>query len=428
MPTGKLESVPVNTHECGKGEIPYHKRGKEEYKLKKALLRAAAIAAGESAAEDGIDETNEDEESDEVPPFNLMISSEEDNGINPKKEIDITHHAIHLLGPIPQNVALNAVNVSIQSFNISRYSPDLKGVLVIANSQNILPSSDESHFLKTDIHLYFDDWDSKKSVSADLMDSGVLNMLLKSNPIETLKNSLVESFDSKEQFEKIGLLFTIPIEELFLPALYEMLKDMGMEPDQPTFEVEGVLVLVVTIYKAVTLFRGSSLEGVAKEELYDKALNKLESLTLQNSLSNEKLSSPQNESFADLPDAFSPEIQITRSSVTEDTKNISAPELPKSQDSVSDDSSNSSVEISASFDALPLWKVKNSSIKSSIDSPNAATPESGKGSKRNSGSQLDLNDQLVLSVKFEIGFKVEKDPNGAVKSIDLLHVGYSKTK
>jgi hypothetical protein len=223
--------------------------------------------------------------------------------------------------------------------------------------------------------------------------------------------------------EKIGLLFTIPLQELFLPSLYDMLNEMEMEPNQPTFEVEGVIILEITIYKSTVLFRGSSLDGITvKEKILDHTLDKLESLTLQNSLSNEKIGSLDHDSFANV---YSPEIQITRSSVTEDDpRNISAPELPKIHEVNSDDdSSNSSQEVSASLDSMPIWKVKDSTMNSPTESNDLPTSK-----KKHSGSLLGLDDQLVLSTKFEIGFKVEKSKDGGIKSFDLLHVGYQKPK
>jgi hypothetical protein len=443
MASGQIEKGPINVMECAKGEIPYHKRGKEEYKMKKALIRAARIAAGDKLSED---ELSKPEEEDEPPPsFSLMISSEDDDSqLGDPNIIDITKHSINFLGPVPQSQVLNnnGLNITIQSFSISRYSPDIKGILVIGNSQKILPSSDETHFLKTDIHLYFDDWDTNQSVAADKMDPGVLNMMLRNTPIaDPLKKDnmyqILENPDPLQNEEKTGLLFTIPLEELFLPSLYEMLKEMDMEPNQPKFEVEGVIVLAITVYKSIVLFRGSSLEGLVKEKIIDQTLDKLESLTLQNSLSNEKIGSLEKDSFTNM---YNPDIQITRSSVTGDPRNTSAPELPKiNSDEVSSDSSQ---EVGASLDALPIWRVRNSAIdspkvsppgshtfSSNELSPASKSPNSRQRSRRNSISdELALDDQLVLSTKFEIGFKVEKSPDGGIKSFDLLHVGYQKPK
>jgi hypothetical protein len=72
---------------------------------------------------------------------------------------------------------------------------------------------------------------------------------------------------------------------------------------------------------------------------------------------------------------------------------------------------------------MPIWRVKDSTLNSPTESNDLPTSK-----KRNSGSILGLEDQLVLSSKFEIGFKVEKSKDGGVKSFDLLHVGYQKPK
>lgn len=433
MPNGKIESAPVNVHENVKGEIPYHKRGKEEYRMKRALLKAAAIAAGEKLSDDEEERCENDKEL--LPSFNLLISADEGPQLKShSNDIDLNSHAIHILGSLPQShvVNNNGLNISIQSCSISRYSPDIKGVLVIGNSQNILPASDESHYLKTNIQLAFDDWDTKKTISADMMDPGLLNMMLKSNPSDQLKDNYTAPFFTgpNEISEKVGLLFTIPIEELFLPSLYEMLTEMGMEPHQPKFEVEGVIILTVTVYKSRVLFRQISLEDVETEKLMDSTFDKLQILTIQNSLSNENDATIEHDP---LNDSFSPEIQITRSSVTEDPKKMSNPELPKIQGPSSDDSSNSSQELSASFNDLPIWNHKNRTLNSLEDSINSKSPpnsrilKADKHVRQGSTSALDLNDQLVLSVKFEIGFKVEKSQDGgAIKSFDMLHVGYQK--
>ena len=423
---GTIDKRPLNTHECAKGEIPYHKRGKEEYRLKRHLLKQA------NASQDNAEEEPDYDVEEENPPsFNILISSEDDaEEANKVQDMTSRAHSIKLQGPIPQSISINNIGsaVTLHSFSISRYSPDIKGILVIENSQRLIPASDESHFFKTDVHMYFDDWDTKKSVNADLMDIGVLNMLLKSSGKSFLGSKNDIFLDKNEVSEKTGLIFSIPIDEIFLPSLYEMLSQMGMETNQSTFEVEGVIVLFITVYKSTSLFRGSSIELACNN--VNTAIDKLNDLTLKNSLSNERLSSLEG-STTDL----GPHIQITRSSVTEkvDDKNASAPELPGVNDS--DPKASDSSLLSSSADNLAVWKIissiGNSKSGSPTGSPSGSTivskPVSEEArSKSSSGSILNLEDQLLLSAKFEIQFTVEKNPNGVVHSFDLLHVGYQQ--
>ena len=375
MPDGSTVIRHTNTHEPTKSEVPYHKRGKMEYKEKKRKEKEQRKLTGD---ESGTGESDDESSSEEdelfvVPVLQVLNSSDEALNKQPGNE----PHALHFNGRMPQRVDANLkTKITLKSVALAKYAPDIKGMILIDGAHHILENTRDME-LKVKIRYLFDDWDSKAEILAERMDPGVLSLALGIEQVASPIASPTTSSDTVNESgstvlgpvipETVGFRFTIPVYKTFLPSLYAMLQQMGMDTNQATFQVDGVVVFLVYVYRTKIVPKIESAEPES-----GSATASSSSLTSPPHSANSSTTLPLG-TLGEIKDA----LPLTIS------------------------------DASKSLDQIAVAKKKAESVKS-----------------KSRSSQLDLEDQLVFTLRFEVNFDVEKNAKGCVQSADLLHVGY----
>ena len=250
LPDGSIGEFETNIHEPTKDEIPYHKRGKDEYKEKKRkakLAKQLARANGElGSSEDDSMESEDDEPGEDVlvfPPTGFIPPVLP--GQDPAAPCLFNcPHILRMKGPVPQKTtSMDGAALTLHSMDVDRFHPELKGVVVLTK-----PPFFDMTFkgdIKIKIQYLFDDWEVQGHQWAEKMDPLALHLLLEPGDKEKAKAAPV-----KLQNHSLGFLLNFPAFTDFLPNLYTMLAQIGMNTSEENFELDGVMVVKLTVYKS----------------------------------------------------------------------------------------------------------------------------------------------------------------------------------
>jgi hypothetical protein len=250
LPDGTIGEFETNIHEPTRDEIPYHKRGKQEYKDKKRKAKLAKQLARANGEVDSSDEESMDSEDDE-PGEDVLVFPPSDYvppllpGQDPATPCLFNcPHILRMKGPVPQKTtSMDGAALTLHSMDVDRFNPELKGVVILTK-----PPFFDMTFkgdIKIKIQYLFDDWEVKGHQWAEKMDPLALHLLLEPGDKETAKTAPV-----KLQNHSLGFHLNFPAFTDFLPNLYTMLAQIGMNTSEPSFELDGVMVIKLTVYKS----------------------------------------------------------------------------------------------------------------------------------------------------------------------------------
>jgi hypothetical protein len=142
---------------------------------------------------------------------------------------------------------------------LARYTAEIKGIFILSNARPHLIGLDNEKFdVRIKCALLFDDYDSQINMTLAKMAPWLLDSVLQNHgsmdsPQGSPKGSHEEvkkSVDlADDNSPHMGFSFSMPVYTVFLPALYAMLTAMGMDTGQANFQVDGVVVLKLSVFK-----------------------------------------------------------------------------------------------------------------------------------------------------------------------------------